>query len=234
MNSLTPLPPEISQSRITFHPTVVVWGKHGLGKRVRAVLIDWGPAGEVWVPIREMFEGVAGFAMRWEQEKKELNIWHIPAAGPASLFSDLRLPSGFSAPAYEHFTKGTPMEKYALAFENAEAAYRVNGYFLAAVAVLESDFGRSRIAKEKNNLFGWGAFDEDPYGKAWAFKTVEEGVNTVAAYLARDYLHPNGTYFSKKYGPCLKGVGERYATDENWAKKVLAIWDRMAKLGGLP
>jgi len=45
--------------------------------------------------------------------------------------------------------------------------------FILAVIGLESQWGKSQIARKKKNLFGWGAIDTDPGGGAWRFNTFE-------------------------------------------------------------
>ena len=66
-------------------------------------------------------------------------------------------PSGFSAARFERAFAGTPLAGIGEALILAEAKTEVNALVLAAIIVHESGWGRSRIAKEKNNLAGLGA-----------------------------------------------------------------------------
>ena len=113
-------------------------------------------------------------------------------------------------------------------FFYVERQYGINGVFLAALAIHESAWGTSQIARQKNNLFGYGAFDRDPFNSAWTFSTPSEGIDLVARVLVNHYLHPRGTpihsgntaagtFFN---GNNLAGVNVRYATDRNWANAV--------------
>ncbi len=130
---------------------------------------------------------------------------------------DLRLESGISARALDKFLKGTPMEGLGAYFVAAEKRYSVNAQYLCAHAVHESNFGRSRIARDKKNLFGFGAYDSDPYRYAKTFKSFEECIYYVAEYIAENYLSPAGKYYN---GPTLKGMNVKYATDPYWAEKI--------------
>ena len=77
-------------------------------------------------------------------------------------------------------------------FYDAEQKYGINGIFLASIAIHESGWGKSRIAIDKHNLFGFGAYDESPYESAVTFDSYSEGALTVAAWLSTNYLNPAG------------------------------------------
>ena len=116
-------------------------------------------------------------------------------------------------------------------FYEIESKYDINGVFVAAIAIHESNWGRSNIAVDKKNLFGYGAYDATPYESAVTFDTYEEGINTVAEWLAQNYLNesgtvlPNGETANGRYynGPTVKGVNARYATDQNWSNRVFSL-----------
>lgn len=120
-------------------------------------------------------------------------------------------------------------------FFKAEEKYNINGIFLASIAIHESAWGTSTIAKDKNNLFGYGSYDRAPYENSLTFETYKEGIETVAKNLVKNYLNSSGTeiYDSNiatgKYynGATVSGVNKRYASDENWCKKVYAIMESL-------
>lgn len=136
---------------------------------------------------------------------------------PTNGMQDVRATSGNSAAAIDKAFSGTPLTGLGRVFKTAEQAYGVNAYFLAAVAAHESDYGRSQIAKDKNNLFGFGASDDSPYDNAHTFETTEKGVFEVASFLSSAYLNENGPYYE---GVSVDAVGKRYATDPQWSEKV--------------
>ena len=113
-------------------------------------------------------------------------------------------------------------------FYNIEQKYKINGIFVAAIGIHESAWGTSTIAKDKNNLFVFAAYDRDPYNSAASFENYETCIDTVAKVLAKNYLNISGTKINEEIiataayynGPTLSGVNTRYASDEEWANKV--------------
>ena len=147
---------------------------------------------------------------------------------------DLSSPSGLTLSDYKTVLsnnlsdKNKIFEQNAEAFYKAEQKYKVNGIFIAAVGIHESAWGTSKIASDKKNLFGFTAYDSDPYNSATTFDSYENAINKVAETLSTKYLHTAGTkigddliatgaYFN---GTSAKSVNVRYASDEAWADKV--------------
>ena len=124
-------------------------------------------------------------------------------------------------------------EQNAEAFYNVEQKYNVNGLFIAAIGINESGWGTSNIALTKKNLFGYGAYDNDPFNSSYTFETYEDGIDLVARVMAKHYLNPAGTKIygeemaTGKYynGPTISAVNIRYATDTEWAKKVFTYME---------
>ena len=147
---------------------------------------------------------------------------------------DLSSPSGLTLSDYKTVLsnnlsdKNKIFEQNAEVFYKAEQKYKVNGIFIAAVGIHESAWGTSKIASDKKNLFGFTAYDSDPYNSATTFDSYENAINKVAETLSTKYLHTAGTkigddliatgaYFN---GTTAKSVNVRYASDEAWADKV--------------
>lgn len=113
-------------------------------------------------------------------------------------------------------------------FYYIEKQYNINGIFVAAVGVHESAWGTSKIALNKNNLFGYGAYDSNPYNGAYSFTNYSESIDLIARVFVKYYLNPAGTsiYGGEKAvgtyynGPTLSGVNTKYATDKNWCNAV--------------
>lgn len=113
-------------------------------------------------------------------------------------------------------------------FYYIENEYNINGIFVAAIGIHESGWGKSNIAKNKKNLFGYRAYDSDSYNSASTFGTYAEGIDLIARVLVKYYLNPRGTviYNGEKAigtyynGNTIKSVNQRYASDSNWADKV--------------
>ena len=152
---------------------------------------------------------------------------------------DLTKPSGLTLDDYKKVLSGNPLdtqkiiEDNAEAFYNAEQKYKINGIFLASIAIHESAWGSSQIAKDKHNLFGFGAYDRSPYESANTFEEYANGIDTVAKYLAVNYLNKageqisedlkaTGTYYNE---PTIAGVNTRYCTDKEWCTKIFTYMD---------
>ena len=113
-------------------------------------------------------------------------------------------------------------------FYYIESQYKINGVFVASMAIHESAWATSKIANDKKNLFGYGAYDSNPYNGAYNFSKYSESIDLVARVLVKYYLNPAGTSIyvgetaSGKYynGPTLNGVNTKYASDKGWANKV--------------
>ena len=119
-------------------------------------------------------------------------------------------------------------EQNAQYFYYIEQQYNINGLFVAAIGIHESAWGTSKIAKDKKNLFGYGAYDSNPYNGAYNFTEYAESIDLIARVLVKYYLNPKGTsiyngetaagtYYTT---PTLTGVNNKYATDKNWANAV--------------
>lgn len=112
---------------------------------------------------------------------------------------------------------------YAELFVRAEKEYGVNAVFLASVSALESGWGKSELAKDYNNLFGWSSAN-DPSGYA-KFSSAEECVMYVAKSLKENYLTEGGCYYN---GKSVSGVNKRYNGRKSWEENVTAI---MSEIG---
>lgn len=169
--------------------------------------------GKTYGRIRDLAESL-GFKVEWQPGI--VTISERPR--PIRLDTDLRLPSGAQAGLLESYLGGTPLVGLGKDFVEAERKWRVNAVFATAVACHESDYGRSWIAQNKRNLFGFMAYDSDPAGYAKAYSSHRESIQDFCKLVSRQYLNPAGSYFN---GPHLVGVGKRYASDPQWATKVL-------------
>jgi len=137
--------------------------------------------------------------------------------------------SSFTAKQYErawsrlgaHGLKGTGQF-----LVQAEELYNVNSLVLSAIAYLESAGGMSKLAREKNNLFGLGAGGSNPYQNALFFSSKEECIYYAARLLRNRYLSRS----SRSYrGDNLEAIGPRYAADPFWAEKVGRTMSKIAR-----
>lgn len=147
----------------------------------------------------------------------------------------LNKPSGFSLEQFKKVLSDAKdinkiFEKNAEYFYYIEKQYNINGIFVASVGIHESAWGTSKIAIDKNNLFGYGAYDSNPYNGAYNFTNYSQSIDLIARVFMKYYLNPSGTniYASEKAvgtyynGENLSGINNKYATDKNWASAVFS------------
>lgn len=146
----------------------------------------------------------------------------------------LNKPSGLSLDQFKKILSDSQKDTKNIFSENAEyfyyieKQYNINGVFVAAVGIHESAWGTSTICQKKKNLFGYGAYDSDPYGGAYSFSSYSESIDLIARVFVKYYLNPAGTsiYDGQKAtgryynGSTLDAVNQKYATDKNWANSV--------------
>lgn len=154
----------------------------------------------------------------------------------------LNKPSGLSLEQFQKILKDSKdvnkiFEQNADYFYYVEKQYNINGVFVAAIGIHESNWGTSKIAKDKKNLFGYGAYDSNPYNGAYKFSNYSESIDLISRVLVKYYLNPRGTsiYGNEKAvgtyysSPTLSGVNQKYASDKNWAN---AVYKHMQYLYG--
>ena len=156
---------------------------------------------------------------------------------------ELNKPSGLTRTDFTKVLSGNVQdvnkifENNAGLFYDIEQKYNVNGIFLAAIGIHESAWGTSTIAKDKKNLFGYGAYDSSPYSSSVTFESYEYGIELLAKVLSKYYLNEQGTSIydgetavaSFYNGPTVSGVNTRYASDPNWADKVFSTMESLYK-----
>lgn len=147
---------------------------------------------------------------------------------------DLSKPSGFSLEQFKKVLSNNNQDKNKVLENNAEyfyyieQQYGINGVFVAAIGIHESAWGTSKIARDKKNLFGYGAYDMSAYSSAYSYNGYAAGIDMIARVLVKHYLNPKGTsiYNGEKAtgrfynGKTLTAVNKRYATDKNWSSSV--------------
>ncbi|WP_336770157.1 N-acetylglucosaminidase [Bacillus bombysepticus] len=114
--------------------------------------------------------------------------------------------------------------------------YGVNPLYLLAHAIHESNWGKSKIAQDKHNLFGLGAVDSDPYNSATNFASFQDCIEKlVTEWLLPGYLNPtNWKYFSGGIlGNKSVGMNVKYASDAYWGEKIASHMYRADKYLGM-
>ena len=115
------------------------------------------------------------------------------------LFRDLRKPSNYTAEELDKVyslmnIKGSRLAGKGAIFKEAEERYQINALYLIAHSALESSWGRSQIAKDKNNFFGIAAYDTTPYDSAKSFDDVDKGILGAAKWIRENYIDNGRTH----------------------------------------
>jgi len=137
-------------------------------------------------------------------------------------------PSGYSAARFERALAGTELSGIGEALVQAEREIGINALVLAAICAHESGWGTSKLAVERNNLAGLGAYDGQEYSAGIRFDSQASSIMFLAELLAVKYA-PGGCYYGGSHD--LQGIGARYASDPRWAKKVAGCMKIIAEAG---
>ena len=114
----------------------------------------------------------------------------------------------------------TAMHEVGGQFVSAQNIYGINSLLMFALAIHESGAGTSRLAIEKNNLFGWGAIDSNP-SDAHMFESIEKSIYEHAGINLRGFISvENWRYFGVILGNKNNGMNTKYASDPYWGHKI--------------
>ena len=133
------------------------------------------------------------------------------------------------------YGRTSKLRNMADAFIENQNKYGTNALLMIGVAANESAWGCSRIAAEKNNLFGHAAYDSDPGGSANGYSSVEYSIYYHSSqFISKGYLDPvtDGRYFGANLGDKGSGINVKYASDPYWGEKAAAVcWKIDSYLG---
>ena len=150
------------------------------------------------------------------------------------LFKDLTEATNYSAEDLDKVfsllnINNSLLENKGATFKEAEEHYHINALYLLAHSALESDWGRSKIAKDKNNFFGITAYDTTPYLSAKTFDDVDKGILGATKWIKENYIDRGRTFLGNK----ASGMNVEYASDPYWGEKIASVMMKInEKLGG--
>lgn len=150
------------------------------------------------------------------------------------LFKDLTEATNYSAEDLDKVFNllnidNSLLENKGATFKEAEEHYHINALYLLAHSALESDWGRSKIPKDKNNFFGITAYDTTPYLSAKTFDDVDKGILGASKWIKENYIDRGRTFLGNK----ASGMNVEYASDPYWGEKIASVMMKInEKLGG--
>lgn len=167
------------------------------------------------------------------------DAWGMPSprayrpGGPVTLDTNLLSRSGTTAWAIDQYlAANTPLPALGAAFMAAETAYGVNAKFLLAAAMHESALGTSYIARVKHNLFGYNAYDRDPFRYATAYRTFAANIAATAKFIRDFYLTRSGRWWGG--APTLRSMQQFWSSSGGWGVSVSRVANsiRLAAIRG--
>lgn len=192
--------------------------------------------GTTFVELRKMVEA-----------RGDTVTWYPPSTVRVVTFpritvdTDYRIPSRLTPRVLDRLLAGAGvLEDQGKLFAGAEGAEAKfggpNALLMIAHAFLESGRGTSEYARERNNIYGIAAYDNDP-DRAARFESLADCVDYYAGWVTRQWLHPWGnrwagapTLAAMNRGREVDGTRLPYATDPEWAQKIVRIANELLAL----
>lgn len=130
----------------------------------------------------------------------------------------------------KHFSKSTVIKPSdADGIYNAQQQTGMSALAILGIGALESGYGTSNIAKQKNNIWGWNATNTNPGGNATTFSQMSEGALEFANAYMKTYYNGYGAKSINSAGTGDNPSGKGYAYNDNgtinpsWATSVGSI-----------
>ena len=122
--------------------------------------------------------------------------------------------------------KGTALSGLGASYKQAEEEFGVNAIFLMSLTAEESGWGRSRRAREDNNMSGFEVYNDAAKGAR--FDSKHESIMVTGKLLSKHYLNPNGKYYK---GKDIYAVNKTYCpvNGYTWANNITRIGYNLLK-----
>ena len=118
------------------------------------------------------------------------------------------------------------------AFINAQNNYGINAIIMLSVGINESGWGTSRIAQDKNNLFGLRAVDNNPYLASDGFDSPADCIEIYAyTWLSYGFVQPGDWRFKgANLGNKAEGLNVKYASTPTWGEEAAHFYYELDKM----
>ena len=144
-------------------------------------------------------------------------------------FMPLRTRSAIPAEVYDKYLQTKNIDGSSVlwgkgpVFVQAQEEFGMNALAVYAMACLESAYGTSQYAVQRNNLFGWSAYDSDPNQASW-FKSADQAIREHMGINLRGFVDINDyRFFGGHLGNKGSGINVKYAGDPYWGMKIAAL-----------
>ncbi len=121
----------------------------------------------------------------------------------------------------QYVSRYSNMYQTGIFFKSSETLYGSNAILMMSLATNESALGQSRIAIDKNNLFGHAAFDSSAYDSATGYLDPYQSIiGHAESYINCQYANPKDSkYHGSNMGNKASGMNIMYASDPYWGEK---------------
>lgn len=130
----------------------------------------------------------------------------------------------------KYFSKSTVIKPSdAEGIYNAQQQSGMSALAILGIGALESGYGTSSIAKQKNNIWGWNATNVNPAGNAKTFSQMSQGALEFANAYMKTYYNGYGAKSILAAGTGNNPAGKGYAYNDNgtinsqWATSIGSI-----------
>lgn len=151
--------------------------------------------------------------LKEEQERKRVKI------NPNNLLEK----SNLTYNQIHSLIEGTPLESLSEDYLSFEEEYNLNALFVLSLNIEESGWGRSSIARDKNNISG-----QRINGVYRYFPTKRDCLRETFRLIREEYLDPEGKYYV--YGTSIYDVNDVYCPDTpkySWANNIHSIANQL-------
>lgn len=166
-------------------------------------------------PKPEPVQQVSENTQQVNNEAVSVNSQQPEPQGP--LQTGVTVKSNASLGQLQSLLAGTNLEGIESALLEVEQNFGVNAFFTLAVAKLESGNGKSKLATDKNNLFGMNAVDSNPYHAAFSYPSKSASVNDFGKRIKKGYIDQGLT--------TLASINNKYSSSSEWSVQVESIME---------
>ncbi len=192
------------------------------------MLVDhWGNQNITWAPAPSFMTTSQTYVtedyIHWYEEEPSGDVyvgsWENPYRTMNLMASSSLTASQINAFIASNAAADSVLQNTGKYFIEAEQQFGVNAQYLLAHAIIESAWGTSNFAQNRDNLFGYEAYTTNPNAAA-TFRSIEYDINFQAWFVRNAYLNSSGSFFN---GANLDGMNVDYATDPYWSNSIARI-----------
>lgn len=197
------------------------WSNNGWPARYTFVV---GPAAN-WMNVGDVYYSYNGYDLYRDREYRQKINTYYSYYNYLPFRTKTKIKSSTFNQLLERVGKSSNSKLMNIGNEllNYQEQYGMNAALVFAMACLESAYGTSRFALERNNLFGWKAYDSNVNAASY-FNSPADGIREHMGINLRGYLDINDyRFFGMHLGNKGSGLNVNYASDPYWGYKIAAI-----------